>query len=35
MPMDLLVKHSSKFKRNKEYASFEKIVAETGVKIYG
>jgi predicted nucleotidyltransferase len=35
MPMDLIVKHSSKFKRNKEYATFEKVVANTGVRIYG
>jgi transcriptional regulator with XRE-family HTH domain/predicted nucleotidyltransferase len=35
MPMDLIVKHSGKFSRNKEYATFEKVVAGTGVRIYG
>jgi DNA-binding transcriptional regulator WhiA len=35
MPMDLIVKHSNKFKRNKEYATFEKVIANTGVRIYG
>ncbi|MDR1319952.1 MAG: nucleotidyltransferase domain-containing protein [Gracilibacteraceae bacterium] len=35
MPVDLIVKHSGKFNRNKEYATFEKVIARTGVKIYG
>jgi predicted nucleotidyltransferase len=35
MPVDLIVKHSGKFHHNKEYATFEKVVARTGVKIYG
>jgi predicted nucleotidyltransferase len=35
MPLDLIVKHSGKFKRNKEYATFEKVVANMGVRIYG
>jgi predicted nucleotidyltransferase len=35
MPMDLIVKHSGKFNRNKNYATFEKEIAETGVRIYG
>jgi predicted nucleotidyltransferase len=35
MPVDLIVKHSGKFNRNKEYATFDKVVARTGVKIYG
>jgi predicted nucleotidyltransferase len=33
MPMDLIVKHSGKFHRNKAYATFEKEIAETGVRI--
>ena len=35
MPVDIIVKHSSKFHENKEFATFDKIVARTGVKIYG
>jgi hypothetical protein len=35
MPMDLIVKHSGRFHSNKAYATFEKEIAETGVKIYG
>jgi predicted nucleotidyltransferase len=35
MLMDLIVKHSGKFHRNKTYATFEKEVAETGMRIYG
>jgi predicted nucleotidyltransferase len=35
MPVDLIVKQSGKFNRNKEYATFEKVVAKTGVRIYG
>jgi predicted nucleotidyltransferase len=35
MPMDLIVKHSGKFHRNKRYATFEKEIADTGVRIYG
>jgi predicted nucleotidyltransferase len=35
MPVDLIVKHSGQFNRNKEYATFEKVVARTGIKIYG
>ncbi|MDR2615517.1 MAG: nucleotidyltransferase domain-containing protein [Oscillospiraceae bacterium] len=34
-PVDLIVKHSGKFNRNKEYATFDKVVASTGVRIYG
>ncbi|MDR1156748.1 MAG: nucleotidyltransferase domain-containing protein [Oscillospiraceae bacterium] len=29
MPVDLIVKHSGKFNRSKEYATFEKVVART------
>jgi predicted nucleotidyltransferase len=35
MAMDLIVKHSSKFHHNKNHATFEKIVSQTGVVIYG
>jgi predicted nucleotidyltransferase len=35
MPMDLIVKHSGRFHSSKAYATFEKEIAETGVKIYG
>jgi predicted nucleotidyltransferase len=35
MPVDLIVKHSGNFNHNKEYATFEKVVARTGVRIYG
>jgi predicted nucleotidyltransferase len=35
MPMDLIVKQSGKFHRNKELATFEREIAETGVRIYG
>jgi hypothetical protein len=34
MPVDLIVKQSGKFNRNKEDATFEKVVARTGVRIY-
>jgi predicted nucleotidyltransferase len=35
MPVDLIVKQSGKFHENKERATFDKVVARTGVKIYG
>jgi hypothetical protein len=35
MPVDLIVKQSGSFNRGKAYATFEKVVARTGVKIYG
>jgi predicted nucleotidyltransferase len=35
MPVDLIVKQSGNFNRGKEYATFEKVVVRTGVKIYG
>jgi predicted nucleotidyltransferase len=35
MPVDLIVKHSGKFRRNKDLATFERVVDRTGVRIYG
>jgi predicted nucleotidyltransferase len=35
IPIDLIVKQSGKFLENKERATFDKVVARTGVKIYG